>query len=124
MLPDSTPGPWGQFGVGVRLCATCLSRPAEGQAEPMTSPNWTVPSVTPGASAPSGGAAARASSSVSNTSIETPCVSSTAQAPRKLGAPLIIGMTSSSRPRLASAGSEMLAWITIWRAWLISLFVC
>src|SRR5580692_2038638 len=39
----------------------------------MTSPNWMVRTVTPGASAPSGGGVARASCSVSNTSIEIPC---------------------------------------------------
>ena len=44
----------------------------------MTSPNWMVPTVTPGASAPWGGEVARASSSVSNTSIEIPRDSSIA----------------------------------------------
>ena len=58
--------------------ATAVIISGERQAEASTSPNWMDLIVTPGASTPSGGAAAWAWSSVSNTWTEIPCVSSTA----------------------------------------------
>ncbi len=104
----------GRFGSGHEPGAAPVPATAD-QAEATTSLNSMARTVTPGASAPSGGAVERASSSVSKTSIEIP----RSRRPLRRGAEESgsrrnLGMTSSS-PRSASPKSAMLAWITLAR---------
>jgi hypothetical protein len=72
--PSPTAGNGGHFGIRAWFVCRGPLGPQEIRAEPMIAPNWIVLTVAPGASAPSRRAVARASSSVSNTSIEIPAL--------------------------------------------------